>query len=302
MQVTIGIPTFNRLEYLKQAIDSCLTQTYKPFEIVISDDSTTDDTEAMVKELQAKPLEVAIRYKRNKPGLRQVKNVNQLFDMAQGEYIVLLHDDDLLHKETLAVFKSVLEKDPAIDIVFGKQYIINDDGTLDIKKSEARNKGCYRTAYYETHQLKPIEAGLLQQFPNDCYMLKSHIAKAHGYSEGAKDACDFEFALRLGINSYKIHFVNTYTAYYRLSAQSVTTGTDNDAALTAYQLAKATDVPQSSKALINKWMVTQSAMACMQAIHLKNKKEAWTLYFDPWHRKNILTVGGIKRFFMLLLK
>jgi glycosyltransferase involved in cell wall biosynthesis len=302
MNVSVCIPTFNRLEHLKLAIESCLSQTYKPFEIIISDDSSTDDTETMVNELQVEPHEISIRYKRNKPGLRQVKNVNQLFDMAQGDYIVLLHDDDLLHNKALAVFKAVLEKDPSIDIVFGKQYIIDDDGRLDMKKSEALNKGYYRTSYYETNQLKPNIVGLVQQFPNDAYIMKSEIAKENGYNEEAKDACDFEFGLRLGLKNYNIHFVDKYTAYYRLSAESVSVSSNNNAALIAYQIVKNTPFPESSMVFKNKWMENASPMACMQAIDLRNKREAISIYFDRWHRKRIFTLGGVKRLLMLLIK
>ncbi|WP_052825777.1 glycosyltransferase family 2 protein [Neotamlana nanhaiensis] len=301
MNISICIPTYNRLEHLEQAIDSCLKQTLKPFEIIVSDDSSNDESEKWMIELAKNYPDFTIRYKRNQPGLRQVKNVNQLFSMAKGDFIVLLHDDDLLHKDALELFKSILEKDSSIDIVFGKQYIIYDDGTLDMKKSEELNQGYYRTSYYESNQLKPIEAGLVQQFPNDCYILKSSIAKKHGYSAEAKDACDFEFGLRLGINNYKMHFVDSYTAYYRLSSESISTS-NNDFALMAYEIAKQTEVPESSLELKNRWMVLQSKVACYLAIKLRSKKEAWSLYFDPWHRKNILTFGGVKRFFMLLLK
>lgn len=301
MKISVCIPTFNRLEHLKQAIDSCLNQTFKPFEIIISDDSSDDDTEIMLKQLKADNQNITIRYKRNQPSLRQVKNVNQLFEMAKGDYIVLLHDDDTLHNEALAVFKSCFEKDVTIDIVYGKQYIMDNDGLVNYQASKQLNKGYYRSAHYAIHQLKPIEAGLVQQFPNDAYMLKSQIAKENKYSESAKDACDFEFGLRLGINNYKMHFVNVYTAYYRISNEAISSS-NNDFALMAYLIAKKTPVPESSMALKNKWMVTQSKVACHFAIKLRSKKEAWDIYFDPWHRKNIWTLGGVKRFFQLVIK
>lgn len=300
MKVSICIPTYNRPEHLKQAIDSCLAQSYKPFEIIVSDDSSSDDSEMMLKQVIECNPDFTIRYKRNKPGLRQVKNVNQLFDMAIGDYIVLLHDDDLLHPDTLTIFNEVLLKDPSVEIVYGKQYIIDDEGNLDIKASKLLNEGYCRTAFYEKNPLSPIEAGLLQQFPNDAYMLKSLIAKDNKYSDDAKDACDYEFALRLGVKNYKMFFVNQYTGYYRVTSESVSASRDNDAALTAYNFAKKTKVPEESIKFKNKWMRNQAPIACMQAIDLKNKKEAISIYLDQWHRKSIFTLGGIKRLLKLI--
>tara|TARA_R110000868_G_scaffold9301_5_gene46707 strand:- start:292 stop:1200 length:909 start_codon:yes stop_codon:yes gene_type:complete len=302
MKISVCIPTYNRFGHLKQAIESCLAQTYKPFEIIISNDSSNDKSEKMIKQLQADSHDISIRYIRNKPSLKQVKNVNQLFEMALGDYIILLHDDDLLHHEALETFKSCYEQDESIDIVFGKQYFMNDDGQVDIKRSEILNKVFYRTSQFEINPLKPIEAGLVQQFPNDAYIIKSHIAKENGYREEAKDACDYEFGLRLGIKNYTMHFINKFTAYYRESNTSLSNNTYNNAGLTSYQIAKNTPVPESSLVLKNRWMLSKSPIACVQAINLSNKKEAWAIYFDPWHRKKIFTLGGLKRFLMLLIK
>lgn len=302
MRISVCIPTYNRLDHLKQAITSCLTQTYKPFEIIISNDSSNDDSEHMIKKLQADRRDISIRYIRNKPCLKQAKNVNQLFEIAHGEFIVLLHDDNVLHKNALETFKSCFDRDKSLDIVFGKQYLMDHDGQVNMKKTEALNALYYRTSHYERHPLEALEAGFVQQFPNDGYILRSRVAKENRYDEKANDACDYEFGLRLGLKHYKMRFVDCYTSYFRISHNSISTHTGNDAALTAYQIAKRTPVPESSIDLKNKWMVYKSPMACMQAIKLRTKKEAFSIYFDPWHRKTIWTLGGIKRLLTLLLK
>ncbi len=90
--VTIAIPTYNRADtYLPQALESALSQTYPNIEIVVSDNCSTDNTEAAVRS-HADPR---IRYFRQAKNITPNDNFNFCLSQARGDYFLLLHDDDM---------------------------------------------------------------------------------------------------------------------------------------------------------------------------------------------------------------
>ncbi|WP_394223950.1 glycosyltransferase family 2 protein [Priestia aryabhattai] len=97
--VSVVIPSYNRPHTLKLAIDSVLEQTYPNVEIIICDDSTDDRVEEMIKPYLKSFHK--IKYYRNEQNLF-LENWNRCFNLASGEYINYLMDDDLFHKEKIS--------------------------------------------------------------------------------------------------------------------------------------------------------------------------------------------------------
>jgi glycosyltransferase involved in cell wall biosynthesis len=97
--VSIVIPAYNRPNTLQIAIDSVLEQTYPNIEIIICDDSSDDRVQEMlVSYLHSYPQ---IKYHKNERNLF-LENWHKCFDLAAGEYINYLMDDDVFHKEKIA--------------------------------------------------------------------------------------------------------------------------------------------------------------------------------------------------------
>lgn len=90
---SIVIPTFNNLKLFKQAIYSVLNQTFKNYEIVIVDDSTSEIISSFVKE-NILNLPIAINYFRNRPSKGAVKNWNYGLSKAKGKFCIILHHDE----------------------------------------------------------------------------------------------------------------------------------------------------------------------------------------------------------------
>jgi glycosyltransferase involved in cell wall biosynthesis len=88
--VTIGIPTFNRAGWLKDCVATALMQTYQRFEIVVSDNASTDETAEMLKEFDDRRLRVV----RQETNLGSIPNWNACLAEAKGDYIVFVADDD----------------------------------------------------------------------------------------------------------------------------------------------------------------------------------------------------------------
>ncbi|MEI7682145.1 MAG: glycosyltransferase family 2 protein, partial [Betaproteobacteria bacterium] len=91
--ISVVIPTHNRSERLRQAIESVRTQGWKDLEIIVVDDASTDGTPALMEDLSK--LEPRIRYIRNTVALGGGGARNAGIAAARGEYVAFLDDDDL---------------------------------------------------------------------------------------------------------------------------------------------------------------------------------------------------------------
>ena len=95
--LSICIPTYNRVGYLRECLDSIITQdefNIQEIEIVISDNASTDDTTILVQEYTGKYPNII--YHRNTENIGAIRNIMNLPNFANGEYIWYLSDDDML--------------------------------------------------------------------------------------------------------------------------------------------------------------------------------------------------------------
>jgi glycosyltransferase involved in cell wall biosynthesis len=104
--VSVGIPTYNRASSLYHALDSILAQDYTPLEIVISDNASTDETEAVCRELSSRHNNV--RYVRQLRNLGLTRNFSETLRHASGEYFMWLADDDFIEPGYLGACARVL--------------------------------------------------------------------------------------------------------------------------------------------------------------------------------------------------
>jgi glycosyltransferase involved in cell wall biosynthesis len=111
-RVNIGMPVFNGEKYLEEALDSILSQTFQDFELIISDNASTDSTEQICRKYAAKDSRV--RYYRNKQNLGGPKNYNRVFELSSGEYFKWAAYDDVLAPEYLRKCVNVLDRNPSI--------------------------------------------------------------------------------------------------------------------------------------------------------------------------------------------
>ncbi len=91
--VTIGIPTYNRFDgYFPRALEAALTQDYPNLEIVVSDNASSDGTEAFMRGLD----DPRVKYVRHPSNIGAHANFNACLDNATGDYFLLFHDDDMI--------------------------------------------------------------------------------------------------------------------------------------------------------------------------------------------------------------
>ena len=125
--VTIGMIVYNGDNFIVEAIESVLAQTYTDFELIISDNASTDGTEGICQEYASKHNR--IRYVRNQKNLGAAGNANQTIHMARGEYYKLAAHDDVLAPTYLERCVEVLDADPSVVLCHTQTWLINDDGS-----------------------------------------------------------------------------------------------------------------------------------------------------------------------------
>ena len=125
--VTIAIPTYNRAEsYFPHALQSALRQTYSNLDIVVSDNCSTDRTQAMVMEID----DPRLRYFRHEPGIGQRNNYNFCIEQARGSYVLLLHDDDIIDDDFVAACMAAACGTSDIGIIRTGIRIIDAEGNV----------------------------------------------------------------------------------------------------------------------------------------------------------------------------
>ena len=124
--VSIVLPTYKRLEYLRVALPSALAQTYANFEIIVSDDSASPEIAAYVASLS----DSRIRYRSNPQNLGIAMNNWAAFAEARGTYIANLHDDDVWEPQFLEKTVAALDRDPTVSVAFCDHHIIDETGLL----------------------------------------------------------------------------------------------------------------------------------------------------------------------------
>ena len=113
--ISIVIPAFNNPEYTQKTIDSVLLQTYRPIEIILSDDHSPQSLQGLV-ELKKKECDngISIKYFWQEKNLNYYWNLQFVIDQASGKYIVLLDHDDWLI-DTNYLFDAVLAMEGRAD-------------------------------------------------------------------------------------------------------------------------------------------------------------------------------------------
>ncbi len=124
--LSLGMTLYNAEEFLEETFDSLLSQTFDDFEIVISDNASTDRTEAICQSYMTK--DSRIRYVRNQTNLGAAFNYNRTFELSSGKYFKWAASDDLCEPDYFAKCVAVLDAHPDVVLCYPKTTIINENG------------------------------------------------------------------------------------------------------------------------------------------------------------------------------
>lgn len=124
-QVSVCIPTYNYGQFVGEAIESVLGQSLQDFEIIVSDNASTDETETIVRDYAAR--DPRIQYLRNATNIGMVGNWNQCLDHAKGEYVKFLCADDTLEKDCLLLLSRLLDRHPTAALAACARKVVATD-------------------------------------------------------------------------------------------------------------------------------------------------------------------------------
>jgi glycosyltransferase involved in cell wall biosynthesis len=124
MKFSVLLPTRNRLEYLKFAIASVIQQDYENWEIIVSDNNSTDDNEGYVRSLR----DSRIKYFRTHSSVSVTENWNNALEKSSGDYVIMLGDDDCLLKSYFRTCLDLIQQNNFPDMIYSSalNYVYPD--------------------------------------------------------------------------------------------------------------------------------------------------------------------------------
>jgi len=125
MTVSVIMPTFNRVAYLAEAINSILSQTYKDLELIVVDDGSTDSTPTLMEYFTKKDKRVRYLKLPKNMGISYARNFG--VEHSKGEYIAVMDSDDLSNPDRL---KKQLKSIKGYDFSYSSYYLANEHAII----------------------------------------------------------------------------------------------------------------------------------------------------------------------------
>ena len=218
-KVSILLPTYNRAHYLTGAIESVLAQTYPNWELLISDNCSSDSTAEIANKYAG--LDSRILYWRNESNIGSAPNYNKCIDKASGDYIELFGTDDLFEPQCLQKLVQVLDDHPNVVIATAAKRHIDTNGHI-IREDRPRNGS----------QLIASEDAIRSNMTNLTNWIISPVMYRSKYKGTGLDLSvgiysDLDYWVEI-LNHGDLFYVDEILFNYRVHASSETTRRLND--------------------------------------------------------------------------
>ena len=208
--VSIMIPTFKRPHLVKETIDSAVNQkTDIKFEVVIIDNDAGKEFELEMLELVNSYNNCNVRYFRNKENIGMFGNWNRCIELARGERLTILNDDDLLASKWLDY---VYPKTNGCELIKVSHIIFEDIKKIDVNYLDvAKDK-------VERLSVKSLFTGNINFGSLGLLLNREACISIGGFNEGLYPTCDYDFILRYVHRFGGVSCKNELT-YYRWGGQ-----------------------------------------------------------------------------------
>jgi glycosyltransferase involved in cell wall biosynthesis len=286
---------------LSEALEAIMVQTHPPSEVVVSDNYADSATAAVVASFASRsnfPVRLIHCQHRKSPA----ENLNNALKAALGDLIVLLHDDDLLYPGALrALGEPFLEVEDLV-ASYGLQMLVTNSG--EERESEPSNRAFARVQQEAGLKTNSLRSAVLQQLPNNGFMVRASVAKAVLYDPNYGGACDVEFGVRCALHG-PFYFIPVWTSKYRLSTHSVLRGRGRKTDDSGYHFVRlCLELLQKGapcKPELELRLRERISVAIVQAAALGDTERALSWLLGPYHRGQLLSFPGAKRTLLVAL-
>jgi glycosyltransferase involved in cell wall biosynthesis len=213
--VTVHLMCYNQGQYVLDALRSLLLQTYKKIELLISDDASSDDSrERILTWLDEQSLEAKLFF--HKENLGVCKTANELVQHSQGEFIAVLHADDIWYKDHLSILLATFDSLPSdYGIVYSDADRIDENGNRASK-----------TFITERRSQTPLPDGNIHEALVRCNwiipttaMIRRECLNSVGPYDESLIYEDYDMWLRMS-RVYKFRFSGAISCAYRTVSSS----------------------------------------------------------------------------------
>jgi glycosyltransferase involved in cell wall biosynthesis len=208
-KITIAIPTYKRGDLLKEAIDSAINQFGSiEYDIIVVDNDPTRDcgTERLMHTYNSQRLS----YFKNSENIQMAGNWNRCFELAKGEYVLLLHDDDLLLPTFNLECIDIINQKNDVGILKPLAYNCAekevDISNFKIDKKINRIERLYDFSNFDTFKLGA---------PTGCIFKKEYVIKLGGFNQDFYPMMDFCFTV-LFSQKYPVYLYHKKLSIYRI--------------------------------------------------------------------------------------
>ena len=203
--VSICVPAYNSQKYIRETLDCLCTQTYRNLEIIVVNDGSTDDTEAIVKSINDERVTLL-----NEPNGGAAKARNTAYHKANGKYIIFFDADDHIERDfiTQQINRINGRKDVVVMALWGRFY--NDDlSTFKLNDTPVNEMTFNEWVKFYWYNCNPMTN------PGRAIIPVPLIKKAGGWDEELNLYDDLEFFTRIFLQAEKIIFNKNVNLYYR---------------------------------------------------------------------------------------
>ena len=202
--VSVIIPTYNRVNTIRKAVESVLEQTYKDIELLIVDDGSTDGTFEVLKEIQNKDKRVVVLKHEQNKGACAARNTGII--NAKGDYIAFQDSDDIWMRDKLEKQMNVMEKED-VDVCFCQVETIRNG----------------RKMFMPTVFAPGVQKELNTVFSISMVtlLLKKNVILGNMFDEKMPRLQDFDLMVRVARNN-KLFYLNIPLVQMILSSDSIT--------------------------------------------------------------------------------
>ncbi len=214
--ISILIPNFNYAKYVATAVDSALAQSYPNFEVVVSDNRSTDGAWELLNERYGN--EPRVRLYQNATNIGMARNFDRLLELARGRYLMCLSSDDFLFPPHLEQLEAGFARDPGLDVVYCGAYFAHEDGTVYTTRAMP---GQFPVDFVDARDELVEEFTTVCPVCFPCALFKREVlleAGMCGDPLNGQDARDWELIIRLALAGKRFAYVARPSMAIRLHA------------------------------------------------------------------------------------